>query len=620
MHRLPPGFDDVATAQSRKSGSASIIAVVVDALSPTRTGGSSYMSTFTVKDCDFGSESWRGLKVKYFHNDQAHLPDPDEGDVILLRNIRVGFVKGVCMYVSSNADSALWTMWKKRGSVKSKPGFRGPDRAESEYALRLLNNGSAQDIPQGQRYVAAAPQKQLTPKHTSSQTASPRLPGRKFCLLKDAAFSSFIDITGQVVKTFMEGDGRFILYVTDYTSNKNLYNYVQPSRGTGDDDSEYRYINKNKGRQWPGPFGTMTIQVTLWEPHARYARENVKVDDYVTLYNVNIKTDKFSGRMEGVLHTDRRYPDKIQVHIINDNETDVHIRQLVGRKKHYWRTLRADLPSAFGDSNRSEKSTSDLASSRKKQKLEEKRERLKEEKRRKKKDPEQPDFPRLVQTKRDELNPHIRASNPAIPCRLIRDILDPDTHTFKGPDGVEFQLPFQNVRYRSSVRVVDFFPHNIEDFSVSYNVDYALTNDGGDASDDSDPGARRWWEWRFCLLVEDGGPNVPHLPPGKTRERMPLLVYGSEAEFLLHIDAVNLRDNPETLAQLRERLFLLWGDLEERKNADIDAFYSNKAGTVSAKPFTCCIKEYGVKTGDKESNSDVLGWERRFQMFQTTIT
>lgn len=122
---------------------------------------------------------------------------------------------------------------------------------------------------------------------------------------------------------------------------------------------------------------------------------------------------------------------------------------------------------------------------------------------------------------------------------MIRDILDADTHAFKGCDGVEFQLPFQNVRYRSSVRVVDYFPHNLEDFSVLYNRDLALlSDDTDDVSDDSDSDANRWWEWRFCLLVEDGGPNIPPLPPGQTRERMPLFVWGSDAEFLLQMDAV----------------------------------------------------------------------------------
>ncbi|KMQ41843.1 hypothetical protein A7C99_4260 [Trichophyton rubrum] len=620
MDRLPPGFEDVATAQSRVSGAVSIIAVVVDALSPTRTLGSSYMSTFTVKDRDVASGPWGGLKVKYFHDNRDHLPDPDVGDVILLRNIKPSIVRGIRMYVSSDADSAAWVLWKGDNSNKRKPGCFNPTREEREYASRLLKNDiSAQNISQS---LHDGDGKQHTPNPTPSQKEKGALPSRKFCLLKDAKFSKFVDITGEVVKTFREADDRFILYVTDYTSNEYLFNYIQPSNDMDDDDYPYQYIKKDKDRQWPGPYGRMTIHITLFTPHAEYAREHVKEKDYVTLYNVRIKADKISGRMEGALHTDQKYPHKIQVHIISDTETDLYFMQLVKRKVQYWKKMRVELPNDFSENNQSRKLPgSDPVRDRKRKRQQEKREKLKEEKRKKKKDPDQPDFPRLVQTKRDELNPHIRASNPAIPCRLIRDILDADTHAFKGCDGVEFQLPFQNFRYRSSVRVVDFFPHNLEDFSVLYNRDCALlSDDTDDVSDNSDPDASRWWEWRFCLLVEDGGPNIPPLPSGQTRERMPLFVWGSDAEFLLQMDAVNLRDNSDALVNLREKLFVLWGDLEERKSADIDAFYSGKADTVSTKPFTCCIKEYGVKTGNKETDPISLGWERRFQMFQTAIS
>ncbi|KAF3483262.1 telomere-binding alpha subunit central domain-containing protein [Arthroderma uncinatum] len=639
MRRLPPGFETVSAAKSRHYGSVNIIGAVVDALPPTLTARRSYMCTFTLKDCDFESASWLGLKVKYFHSQQEHLPAPEVGDVVLLRNLKSTMVKGVRMYESSQAENISWTLWKSRGPssapvVRNKPSTLGPTAEEREYALYLLNGSSVPGFSGYQQNETPRRQGHYEPNISTSNAPTPSRggvtgapkPSRKFCLLKDATFATYADITGQVVKTYNEGE-KFILYVTDYTSNEHLLQYALPSRESGGrSDTEYKYINTQKTREWPGPFGTMTIHVTLWDPHASFARERVKVDDYVTLYNVNIKMNKQSGKMEGSLHIDRVYPNKIQVYIINDNETDPHIKQLVQRKQEYWRGLRTMLPQRLGDtSNKRQRSSSDAADERRKQKDKEKRQKQAEEKRTKKKDPDQPELPRLVPVKRDELNTHIRASNPAIPCRLIRDILDPDTHKIKGPDGIEFQLPFQNVRYRSSIRIVDFFPHDLGDFSVLYNPDHAILSKDGDAlSDDSDenspPGARLRWEWRFCLLVEDGGPNIPHLPRGQTRERMPLFVSGSDAEFLLQINAVNLRENPKMLAQLREKLFLLWGDLEERKTESIEAFYAGQADAVSAKPFTCCIKEYGVKArnrgGSVESNKDedpdFLGWERRF--------
>lgn len=60
---------------------------------------------------------------------------------------------------------------------------------------------------------------------------------------------------------------------------------------------------------------------------------------------------------------------------------------------------------------------------------------------------------------------------------------------------------------------------------------------------------------------------------------------------------------------LREKLFFLWGELEEDKNSgDLAAGKPTKN-----KPFICCIQEYGVK-GEGEDE-----WIRMHKMFSTTI-
>jgi protection-of-telomeres protein 1 len=121
-----------------------------------------------------------------------------------------------------------------------------------------------------------------------------------------------------------------------------------------------------------------------------------------------------------------------------------------------------------------------------------------------------------------------------------------ETHNNSLPGGVEYRLPFQNVAYRATVRVVDFFPPKLEDFAVSYNPEYKILSDvETDSQDDDDDDdsvmngtasqhRRRSWEWRFCLLVEDARPA----PPGQPRDRMKLFVWGHEAEHLLRLDAV----------------------------------------------------------------------------------
>ena len=87
---------------------------------------------------------------------------------------------------------------------------------------------------------------------------------------------------------------------------------------------------------------------------------------------------------------------------------------------------------------------------------------------------------------------------------------------------------------------------------------------------------------------------------------------------------------------MKEKLFILWGDLEERKAkaiAEGNSATPHNWGPVSSVPFTCCIKEYGVRCSHESdaddgmvvnhdsgcSHEDCFGWERRFAMFQTTI-
>jgi hypothetical protein len=120
--------------------------------------------------------------------------------------------------------------------------------------------------------------------------------------------------------------------------------------------------------------------------------------------------------------------------------------------------------------------------------------------------------------------------------------LENESHNNAAPGGVEYRLPFQNLRYRASVRVVDFFPPKLEDFAAQYNPEYAMLSDGehsmnDDESDEEPVIGSRIWEWRFCLLVEDGGPGVcQHAMQRK--ERMKLYVAGADAVFLLRMDAV----------------------------------------------------------------------------------
>ena len=110
----------------------------------------------------------------------------------------------------------------------------------------------------------------------------------------------------------------------------------------------------------------------------------------------------------------------------------------------------------------------------------------------------------------------------------------------------------------------------------------------------------------------------------------------------------SLRKSPAALETLREKLFLLWGDLEEQKARSATALKPVDGNSASSSkkneasrtrpPFQCCIKEYGVKKkkkrtqliregdgseGDDESedgHGDDWVWERRWRMFGCIIS
>ncbi|KAI1914721.1 hypothetical protein LOZ65_005577 [Ophidiomyces ophidiicola] len=610
---LPPDFIDIPAAKRQQRGVVNVIGVVIDTLPPKKCAGSSYVSTFTLKSSDFTSEYWYGLKIRYFSNREACSPKPDVGDVLLLRGLHLTTYNDNVCGLSKATDNTPWAIFRKDPKISLRLSVIKPPGVSSK--VSSIETACARSLSALFSDEAIKSTKSFHFPNTQSQSHSAKPKSGRFSLLKDANFNTFVDIVGQVVKTFSEYE-RYTLYVTDYTQNKNFFDYAQDSDGRDGDD--FSYLSHSK-RQWPGPYGRMTIQITLWEPHADFARKNIKEDDFVLLCNVHVKPGQGNAFMEGALHTDRQYPDKICVHPVDFNAPDDNLTALVKRKQQYWKGLKTRV---VKDTEKHRLPDNENSSNNaKRNKRQNKKKALKGD--------NQASVKPSSVIKRDELNSHIRANFIATPTRTIKQILENESHWNMGPDGIKYQLPFQNLKYRASIRVVDFFPPNLEDFAVQHNPELAILGDDSDLnhSDEEPTTNRQIWQWRFCLLVEDGGPNVHH-PPGQRRERLKLFVADADAVFLLSLDAVNLRENPEVLAELREKLFILWGDLEERKSANSGAFDVSDPGSINTKPFICCIKEYGVPLRSQvssEANEDdmdtssLLGWENRFRMFDTSI-
>lgn len=121
--------------------------------------------------------------------------------------------------------------------------------------------------------------------------------------------------------------------------------------------------------------------------------------------------------------------------------------------------------------------------------------------------------------------------------RLL-DIESNDKRVYRTPSGFDCELPFINAAYRARVRVVDFWPQNLEDFSKSledreYNDINAESETQSSTSYSALSTGTQRWEWHFCLLVEDAKQRAGTKDP----VRMPLLVFDKDAEYLLRLDA-----------------------------------------------------------------------------------
>lgn len=149
-------------------------------------------------------------------------------------------------------------------------------------------------------------------------------------------------------------------------------------------------------------------------------------------------------------------------------------------------------------------------------------------------------------------------------------------------NGNQIYAPFVNANYRTNLRVTDFFPHKLEDFSVGRKTsEFDCLSDFDPTSDEEDEvntvgkdisdfilrgNDSLQWSWRFALQVEDAKASE-----SATKERIWVLIDNDSGQFLLSENAANLRTTPDVLAAVREKLFVLWGDLEERKSAYLNS-------------------------------------------------
>ncbi|CAG8925402.1 unnamed protein product [Penicillium salamii] len=590
-------FTPISDACS-KPGKYNVLGVVVDCLPITWSKGSSALVTFTIKDSDLDGNPWTGLKIKYFNDDSSTLPNVENNAVVLVRGIRTRMYQGNMTAVVSQRDQVPWAVFRPQSAPSSSPTISsGPapfepslwERNKAQSLLDLVSGGDS-GVQQN------ASRKKPSPGRTTVVQASkaPKTGGLPTLFVKDLAVNRLCQLLGQVIRLKSYDSEKCTMFLTDYTEHEELLDYKKP----GDDDNgtegdPYNYIKRNDSDDWPGPWGKRVLQVTLWEPHASFAREKLNPGDNVLLTYVQPKDNRY---LEAAVHEDRRYPDKIHLRVCSNN--DERVQELLKRRAEYW--------NVHGEPKKETKKANKQAKKVQGQKKEVRKEEGQLT---------------LSTSTRIKKNANVKTRNYTTAISPLEKIILAESHKNNGPGGVVYQLPFQNVHYRSTVRVVDFFPPNLEDFAVQTEYTPLYT------SQDSATGPTVGWQWRFCLLVEGIGPKQPN---HEHRELVKLYVSGQDGDCLLNEEAADLRAQRRRLDRVREKLFLLWGNLEEQKK---NALAAGKQtwGPVSSVPFECCIKEYGVPCAHmRDSNamdidgesciqSDCFGWERRFAIFGTTI-
>ena len=654
---LPFQFVDLYAAFKRPTGSiVSVIGTVTDWLPPRQSKGTDWTCTFSLADHTHGRLGLlgeEGLKVRFFAAPSDLPPIQGTGDVVVLRTVKITAWQGSIFAISTRASS--WTVIHAPSIPEKAPASRAPQLPhrkdlrspvlsvpEMLYAIELCNQHDRNLFTS----TSATPSSPAT-LASCDVTSATQAPRDKFALVQDLEVATYRDLVGQVVKMYPHSD-REEIYVTDYTFNNLLWNYNPEHEDLGREGDDYGYLPRRaENKKWPGPWGKQTLTVALWSPHAQWARSNVEVGDFVRLRNVHIKRSQ-DAKLEGVLHTDQRYPDRIEISLIKIHEEDDHVKDVLRRKRDYWKKYKQQHPDADEEVNGKKRKSREVETPVNKKQARKKRRKEREEARAKTAQPitkqgvneYNSTKPSKSTASEPDLNPNIRCSYHTIRPRTLSAIKSLSKHANTTPNGNTYTLPFNNIKSRATVRIIDFFPPNLEDFAVNLShksSEYAILSDAetiasssssrsesnspspppNHKSDDDDSLdgrsslRRRRWEWRFGLTLEDASPLPlpPKHQPVPKRETLEILIGEQDAEYLLKLDASNLRKDASALAALREKLFLLWGDLEERKarqaanspngqvaeDGHADAVPLLKSEGGSSRPFQCCLKEYGVK-------------------------
>ena len=172
------------------------------------------------------------------------------------------------------------------------------------------------------------------------------------------------------------------------------------------------------------------------------------------------------------------------------------------------------------------------------------------------------------------------------------------------PNGKAQIVPFVNAKYRTRARVIDYMPKPIGDFT--------MPADNPRLGPPTNSNSSQTHEWCFQLLLEDATKTRANIDPNL--DTMWVGLHHEEAQYLFGNNVGDTKDlykDAALLAKVKQQLFLLWGNLEEKKDDE----------ELSNLPFECCVMEHGVPMDDSDPRKAAtpFGYIRMYAMFGTTI-
>ncbi|KAL6700086.1 hypothetical protein J3F84DRAFT_362669 [Trichoderma pleuroticola] len=682
QNSLPSGFISIRDILDRKRGVGNllnVIGVVKDFRTPVPTKRSDWKCEIRLCDGSAEDASSNSIAINIFRPENE-MPDPSLGDVVVLYQAKLqSHSETLSLVTHWTTDVYLYSANQipqpPEGALKAlRPQQRktthSPGQTVHEYVSSLYHSIDKTSLPSEAEF--------------QDMKAKSANPSDKFKELKDVRDSTFADVIVQLVKKPYDTGDKVTLWVSDFTENDSFFHFAFKGFG-GQAHDTYGYgvnlpYGAGTGGEWKGPFGKRSMQVTCFEPHISFIRERgLSTGCWVMFRNLNIKYGHNAANLEGYLRSDWKI-NVTQMDTTDTESPDPRLKEAVRRKRDYEQAKAELIVGIFDAGVAGRKRKSDMAEMQPPQI--EKPKRNKKPKQKAKKPVKVAEVSILSQIRATDQGESTVMSNGTstetsaavstayskVKCEnenkaisTIGDMLDPvHLETDVNGEQVKLQLPFVNMKYRANVRVVNFMPPDLEDFAQPKKKrkkpsEYAILSDYEESDADSDMegeetvdrSTAREWEWRFFLELEDAS---SHGETQKEPKTLWVAVDNHSAQCLLSLDASDLRSDQRNLEALRQRLFLLWGDLEEKKSleeeskrqaaltnrgvnrpplhsSDDEGRMPQKQGPgssqVRSRPFSCCIHQYGVQVPEDDPLKADAGegkrWQRMFGLFGTRI-